>query len=65
MRHNRVVPITAVAAMLLGVTLGGVTAGAADKLSIAVPGVPPVFSTVMIYTAKHGGFYKKRNMVSM
>jgi NitT/TauT family transport system substrate-binding protein len=32
---------------------------AADKLSIALPGVPPVFSTTFIYTAKGAGFYKK------
>jgi NitT/TauT family transport system substrate-binding protein len=43
------------------VALGAVNspASAADKMSIAVPGVPPVFSTVMIYVAKEGGFYKK------
>lgn len=35
---------------------------AADKMSIAVPGVPPVFSTVMIYVAKEGGFYKKHGL---
>ena len=35
---------------------------AADKLSIAVPGVPPVFSTVMIYTSKHCGIYKKHGL---
>ncbi len=34
-------------------------AQAADKLSIALPGVPPVFSTTFIYTAKGAGFYKK------
>lgn len=39
--------------------IGAAPAGAVEKLKIAVPGVPPVFSTVMIYTAKAGGFYKK------
>lgn len=34
----------------------------AEKMSIAVPGVPPVFSTVMIYVAKEGGFYKKHGL---
>lgn len=62
MRHIRISTVTAAAAMLLGMTTGGLTAVAADKLSIAVPGVPPVFSTVMIYTAKHGGFYKKHGL---
>jgi len=30
-----------------------------DKVSIGVPGVPPVFVSAMVYTAKEGGFYKK------
>ncbi len=30
-----------------------------DKVSIGVPGVPPVFVSAMVYTAKDGGFYKK------
>ena len=50
------------AAMSLGLlasAFGAGTAQSAEKLSIAVPGVPPVFSTVMIYTAKGAGFYKK------
>ena len=44
---------------LLATAFGAGTAQSAEKLSIAVPGVPPVFSTVMIYTAKGAGFYKK------
>ncbi len=35
------------------------SAQAADKLSIGVPGVPPVFVSALPYTAKEGGFYKK------
>ncbi len=48
------------AAMSLGLlaTAFGGPAQSAEKVSIAVPGVPPVFSTVMIYTAKGAGFYK-------
>ncbi|MBI3916224.1 MAG: ABC transporter substrate-binding protein [Betaproteobacteria bacterium] len=34
-------------------------AQAADKFSIGVPGVPPVFVSAMVYTAKDAGFYKK------
>jgi len=30
-----------------------------DKMTIGVPGVPPVFVSAMVYTAKDGGFYKK------
>jgi ABC-type nitrate/sulfonate/bicarbonate transport system substrate-binding protein len=49
-----------VALATLGAANGPVNA--ADKFSIAVPGVPPVFSTVMIYVAKEGGFYKKHGL---
>lgn len=48
------------ALMALGAVNGPVNA--ADKFSIAVPGVPPVFSTVMIYVAKEAGFYKKHGL---
>ena len=44
---------------LLATAFWAGTAQSAEKLKIAVPGVPPVFSTVMIYTAKGAGFYKK------
>lgn len=59
MIQKRITTLTAAAGLLLGLAFTGPTATAADKLSIAVPGVPPVFSTVLIYTAKHGGFYEK------
>ena len=62
MRYSRVSTNVAAAAVLLGTTLVGFPAVAADKLSIAVPGVPPVFSTVMIYTSKHCGIYKKHGL---
>lgn len=35
------------------------SAQAADKFTIGVPGVPPVFLSAMVYTAKGGGFYEK------
>ena len=59
MRISKLMSLVFAAAVVLGMTVGGVAVQAAEKFSIAVPGVPPVFSTVMIYTAKHGGFYKK------
>jgi ABC-type nitrate/sulfonate/bicarbonate transport system substrate-binding protein len=37
-------------------------AAAMDKATIAVPGVPPVFSTVFVYVAKEAGFYKKHGV---
>ena len=55
----RKIGFAALAAGLLSIGAGMKDANAADKLTIAVPGVPPVFSTVMIYTAKGAGFYKK------
>lgn len=62
MRIKGIKSLTAIAAAVAGLTAAGIGAQAADKLSIAVPGVPPVFSTVMIYVAKEGGFYKKHGL---
>lgn len=62
MRIKGIKSLTAITAALTGLSLSVGGALAADKLSIAVPGVPPVFSTVMIYTAKEGGFYKKHGL---
>lgn len=45
--------VLAIAAAVPGV------ARADDKLTVGVPGVPPVFVSAMVYTAKDGGFYKK------
>ena len=42
---------------LLAGTPGG--ARAADKMSIGLPGVPPVFVSTMVFTAIDAGFYKK------
>jgi NitT/TauT family transport system substrate-binding protein len=63
-KSNLLKPVVAFGAALgLVATLGTTSvAEAADKLSIALPGVPPVFSTAFIYTAKGAGFYKKYNL---
>ena len=37
-------------------------ASADQKLSFAVPGVPPVFGTVVVYVAKEEGFFKKHGV---
>ncbi|HXV09491.1 MAG TPA: ABC transporter substrate-binding protein [Burkholderiales bacterium] len=42
---------------LATIAAGGVQA--ADKLTVGVPGVPPVFVSALVYTAKDAGFYKK------
>lgn len=42
---------------LATIASGGVQA--ADKLTVGVPGVPPVFVSALVYTAKDAGFYKK------
>ena len=52
-------PAVAAGLGALAIVLAAAPAPAADKLSIAVPGVPPVFSTVTIYTAEGAGFYDK------
>jgi NitT/TauT family transport system substrate-binding protein len=40
-------------------TIASGGAQAADKLTVGVPGVPPVFVSALVYTAKDAGFYKK------
>jgi len=47
---------------LLGQAVVAVPASAAEKIKIAVPGIPPVFSTVVIYVAKGAGFFKKHGI---
>ena len=49
-------------AALVALGAANTPVSAADKMSIAVPGVPPVISTVMIYVAEEGGFYKKHGL---
>ena len=37
-------------------------AAAEQQLSFAVPGVPPVFGSVVVYVAKEEGFFKKHGV---
>jgi NitT/TauT family transport system substrate-binding protein len=49
--------------LALGLSLTAVNpATAMDKVTIAVPGVPPVFSTLFVFVAKEAGFYKKHGI---
>lgn len=61
-KYLRIIGLSVAVACVMSLGLGLERAQAAEKLSIAVPGVPPVFSTVMIYVAKEGGFYKKHGL---
>lgn len=45
-----------------GLMLSAMAAQAADKVVIAVPGIPPVFGGVPAYVAKDHGFFKKYNL---
>ena len=54
--------LAAVTAGALSLSASFNLAQAADKLTIAVPGVPPVFSTTLVYVSKLGGFYKKHGL---
>ncbi len=58
--RNLGLAVTTAGFMSLSVLASG--AQAADKISMALPGVPPVFSTLMTFTAKGAGFYKKYNL---
>ncbi len=44
---------------VLAALLGSITAAAAERLTFAVPGVPPVFSGLPAIVAKEEGFFKK------
>lgn len=57
--------VSVMAAAALALAAMGVPAqpaAAADKMTIAVPGVPPVFAGVVFYVAKEAGFYKKHGL---
>ena len=54
----RMLPALVAGAMAIA-SAAPTSALADDKFSIGVPGVPPVFISAMVYTAKGGGFYKK------
>ncbi|MCX7295321.1 MAG: hypothetical protein NTU64_00230, partial [Hyphomicrobiales bacterium] len=55
--------LATVGGALLATALAGVTAVPAlaqsPKVTIALPGIPPVYSVVITYVADKQGFYKK------
>jgi ABC-type nitrate/sulfonate/bicarbonate transport system substrate-binding protein len=50
---------TVLAVAMMAVALRGGAALADEKLKIAMPGVPPVFGSVVTYVARDEGFFKK------
>jgi len=44
------------------ITIAAPAAPAAEKISLAVPGVPPVFSGLVAYVAKEEGFFQKQGV---
>ncbi len=50
------------AANALLLSAGPPAAAAEQRLSFAVPGVPPVFGSVVVYVAKEEGFFKKHGV---
>ena len=50
------------AASALLLSAGRPAAAAEQRLSFAVPGVPPVFGSVVVYVAKEEGFFKKHGV---
>src|SRR5207237_8118353 len=50
------------AAFAAVVTIGESAGAAEQRLSFAVPGVPPVFGSVVVYVAKEEGFFKKHGV---
>jgi NitT/TauT family transport system substrate-binding protein len=50
------------AASALALSAGWPVAAAEQRLSFAVPGVPPVFGSVVVYVAKEEGFFKKHGV---
>ena len=54
------IAVSASALGLMALTVGSQTANAAEKkLTIALPGVPPIFGSVFTYVARDAGIYKK------
>ncbi|HYV68088.1 MAG TPA: ABC transporter substrate-binding protein [Myxococcales bacterium] len=53
------IPLAAIAAAL---SIAPAAAAAEQKLSFAVPGVPPVFGSVVVFVAKEEGFFKKHGV---
>ena len=50
------------AACAIAFSIAWPAAGAEQKLSFAVPGVPPVFGTVVVYVAREEGFFRKHGV---
>src|SRR6266852_5197307 len=50
------------AAFAAALSSGQSAAAAEQRLSFAVPGVPPVFGSVVVYVAKEEGFFKKHGV---
>jgi ABC-type nitrate/sulfonate/bicarbonate transport system substrate-binding protein len=56
---------TLAAGLGLACTLLGAPAApamAAEKLTVATPGIPPIFSVMIVYVAEKQGFFKKRDV---
>jgi NitT/TauT family transport system substrate-binding protein len=60
MRTRRVAGRSVLTAILVAVAALG--ASAADKVTMAVPGVPPVFSGLVAYVARDEGFFRKHDV---
>ena len=51
--------LATVGAALLASALSGAAVAQSPKVTIAVPGIPPVYSTTLVYVAEKQGFFKK------
>lgn len=49
----------AASVVIAGTAMMAMPANALDKLTLGVPGVPPIFADVVVYVAKEAGFFKK------
>ena len=59
-RYKKPIAATAIGLGMLAAALSSGTASAEDqKLTIALPGVPPIFGAVFAYVARDAGLYKK------
>jgi len=52
----------AATALLAGIVAAPTMGQAADKMTFALPGIPPVYAGVMAYVARDAGFYKKYDL---
>ena len=53
--------LLAAAALAAGLAVSA-PALAVDKLTVAVPGIPPVFGGVVVYVARDAGIFKKYDL---